>query len=42
MPEVDDELRLFGDEGGGYVSSDKPMPLEDSTFMPWMDPSTNG
>ena len=27
MPEVDDELRLFGDEEGGCVSFDEPMPL---------------
>ena len=27
MPEVDVELRLFRDEGGGCASSDEPMPL---------------
>jgi hypothetical protein len=27
MLQVDDELRLFGDEGGGCVSSNEPMPL---------------
>jgi hypothetical protein len=42
MPEVDDELRLFGNEGGAGASSNEPMPIRRQPIhaLTWMDPST--